>query len=91
MPGRTLDSFGITDIGFIKLDVEGSELEVLKGATESLVNSGLPKILFESWDPWRMPEAIKMRSDLFSFLDSIGYKVVPIRRYSEMFLATSKG
>lgn len=33
---RTLDSFHITDCNFINLDVQGYELEVLKGATETL-------------------------------------------------------
>ena len=32
----TIDSFGINDIDLIKIDVEGYEMEVLKGATEAL-------------------------------------------------------
>ena len=28
-----LDGFGFTDVGFVKIDVEGYELEVLHGAT----------------------------------------------------------
>lgn len=33
---RTLDSFGLTDVRFIKVDVEGSEREVLDGARTTI-------------------------------------------------------
>jgi len=36
---RTLDSFGLTNIGFIKMDVENNEFHVLKGALQTLENS----------------------------------------------------
>jgi FkbM family methyltransferase len=33
---RTLDSFNFTDVDYIKIDVEGDELAVLQGSTETL-------------------------------------------------------
>lgn len=36
VPVRTIDSFEFTEIGFIKIDVEGYELEVLKGAKDTI-------------------------------------------------------
>jgi len=36
VPMRTLDSFDYTDIGFIKIDVEGYEYKVLLGAKETI-------------------------------------------------------
>ncbi len=44
---RTLDSFGLQGVGFIKMDVEGNELEVLRGGMETLQRSGHPPILME--------------------------------------------
>jgi FkbM family methyltransferase len=36
VPLRTLDSFGLTDVGLIKMDVEGHEQAVLEGAQQTL-------------------------------------------------------
>jgi FkbM family methyltransferase len=42
----TLDSFELKNISFIKIDVENNELNVIKGASETIKNS-YPRILFE--------------------------------------------
>ena len=80
---KTLDSYDIQNIGFVKLDVEGNELNVLKGAKETLIRSGRPKILFES------NEGID--EELFEYIKSdmgLGYRaIVAIRGVGNMFLA----
>lgn len=43
---RTLDSFGFTDITFIKIDVEGHETSAIKGAAESIARMK-PSLLVE--------------------------------------------
>ena len=43
---RTLDSFGFSDVHFIKADVEGSEREVLDGARETIARDR-PALLLE--------------------------------------------
>ena len=77
---RTLDSFEITNIGFIRIDVNGKE--VLMGSLETLKNSNYPTILFKSCN-----EPKNLRDDLFSYIYSIGYKIINIINYSDMFLA----
>jgi FkbM family methyltransferase len=37
VPVKTLDSYDLKDVGFIKIDVEGWEEEVLKGATKTIL------------------------------------------------------
>ena len=70
---RTLDSIMIEHIRLIKIDVEGMELDVIKGGLETLKKNGYPPILFESWESrdWFLPR----RQELFSFLESLGYEV----------------
>ena len=46
VPLRPLDDYGLEDVGFVKLDVEGHEFEVLKGAEETLARCG-PTLLVE--------------------------------------------
>lgn len=36
VPGRRLDDLGVTDVGFVKIDVEGHELAVLRGGRETI-------------------------------------------------------
>jgi FkbM family methyltransferase len=44
---RTLDSYRIVDVDFMKIDVEGHEIELLKGARETLTRYR-PRILAEA-------------------------------------------
>lgn len=43
---RTLDSYGFTDVGFIKIDVEGFETAVVQGAAET-IRQERPTLLVE--------------------------------------------
>jgi FkbM family methyltransferase len=69
----TLDSFGITDVRLIKLDVEGIEIKVLRGARETIAASGYPPILFASWEDQVLPLRKTARAELLAELDKLGY------------------
>jgi FkbM family methyltransferase len=76
---RTLDSFQLREIGFVKMDVENNELNVLRGALDTLRESNYPPILFESND--RDPV-------LFGFLkEALKYKVIQVGGVNNMYLA----
>jgi FkbM family methyltransferase len=77
---KTLDRFNITNISFIKMDVEDNELNVLQGALNTLKNSNYPKILFES---------NTYNEKLFNFLKELNYTIITINGVSNMFLASS--
>jgi len=90
VPITTLDSFQLDNIGLIKMDVEGFEKNVLEGGLETLKRNGYPKILFESWRESRDQEGIpatKLRKELFDYVRSIGYDIIPVRGWDEMFIA----
>lgn len=85
---NTLDSYNLTNIGFIKIDVEGHEKEVLEGSVETIKRNNYPKILFESWDEHHEKNnypAIKLQKELFNFITSLGYKIIKIGQ--DMYLA----
>lgn len=71
---RSLDSFlldrpGISKIDWMKLDVEGAELEVLKGA-ETTLRCDRPKILVENHEF----QVKGIENQVREFLDTLGYK-----------------
>lgn len=71
---KTLDSFNLKDIDFIKLDVEGHELKVLMGA-KYLIEKYSPTIVIEengSQVLWGKGK----ENDALDYLISLNYKIV---------------
>ena len=90
VPVRTLDSFELDNIGIIKIDVEGYELQVIQGAVKTLIRNNFPPILFESWRP-ETPAKEQLRRELFAFISSLGYTIRPVPGWTwdDMFIATA--
>jgi len=59
-------------VNFIKIDVEGMELQVIKGAKQLLENSHFPTVLLEAWDAHWFKD---QREELISFLEGLGYQL----------------
>lgn len=84
---KCLDDFGLEQVGFLKLDVEGYELNVIKGSIATLSDSDYPPFIFEVWpNEWYSSS----RKELFDFVEELEYKISPIANYNNMFLATRK-
>jgi hypothetical protein len=73
----TLDEFlssaGLTDVHFVKLDVEGAELDVLKGASNLLRQSSRPVFMVEVYDIRTQPWGYAAR-DIVRFLAERGFE-----------------
>jgi FkbM family methyltransferase len=73
----TLDAIGsqlgLTKVDFVKLDVEGAELEVLKGALGVLQTIPRPVLLVEVYDIRTQPWGYKAR-EIVQFLDNQGFR-----------------
>jgi FkbM family methyltransferase len=68
-----LDYLAFDNVRLIKVDVEGHELEVLKGGIETIKANDYPPIIFEAWD-WK-PWFQEKRKTLFDYLEGHGYKI----------------
>ncbi|MBK6685357.1 MAG: FkbM family methyltransferase [Deltaproteobacteria bacterium] len=68
VPLRPFDSFHLSDLGFVKIDVEGHELAVLQGATQTLATSH-PVVLIEVEERHKSGAVQAVRQ----FLEPLGY------------------
>jgi FkbM family methyltransferase len=66
---RTLDSYNLTNISLIKIDVEGHEYDVFEGARETIIREK-PIVYFETWN--HIPE---FRDKVIHLLNSWDMKV----------------
>ncbi len=69
---KKLDNLEIDNIIFIKIDVEGMELDVLKGSISTLYKNNFPPILYEAWSHEWFAEK---KRELENFLINMGYSI----------------
>lgn len=76
VPRVTIDGLGLSDVRFLKIDVEGHELPALRGAAETIDRDG-PVLLIE------VEERIQPVAPIIDLLDEWGYRgyVLPEREW----------
>lgn len=83
----TIDNLTLDNVRLIKIDVEGLELDVIKGAQETILRSNYPSLIFESWTQHEWWD--EKREELFSYVKDLGYEISS--PYENNFLAVYKG
>lgn len=82
IPCETIDSWGLPSLGFLKLDVEGSEPDVLDGALRTLARCR-PIVLFENkafWTRYGKPADAP-----HAILSSLGYRHLQTISHDEIW------
>lgn len=87
---KTLDSYNFKNVGFIKIDVEGYEEEVLRGGLLTIIQNNYPPILFECWDVGKSTMTHEKHDSLFNLLETLGYKIFEYWGDFETHLAVHK-
>lgn len=82
-----LDDFIFVDLGLVRIDVEGQEVDVLRGAIRTL-QLHHPRILIRVWtSDWILLE----RTGLIGYVESLGYRVRQVSGFSRVLLAEPLG
>ncbi len=85
---RPLDVFSFEDVRLLKIDVEGMELEVLRGAHRMIETNNFPPVLFELWNEATMPAFVDQNQSVINHLIGLGYHV---QRIGELGIAQFGG
>jgi FkbM family methyltransferase len=73
---ETLDSFKLPGVRFIKIDVEGAELDVVKGAARTIAQSR-PVVAFEFGPPGYAAYGVNPE-EMYGFFEGLGYVLFSI-------------
>lgn len=83
---RSLDSFNLTNIGLIKIDIEGYEYYAVKSGIGTIIRNKYPPLLIEIWTPEQFESFFKdddkrliyieRQRNLLDLLHELGYEMI---------------
>ena len=78
-----IDDYNIIDTYFLKINSDNNHINILKGASNTLINSNYPPFIFNI-DKTK----VEYNSILFEYIKSLGYKIVNILNVDDYILAS---
>lgn len=78
---RTLDSYGLQDISFIKIDVQGADGEVIMGALDT-IRRCQPVVVFE-WEDGLSANFNVSFQNIQNEFDKLNYHISPLKTHNE--------
>jgi FkbM family methyltransferase len=90
MLAHTIDEYDCKNVGFIKIDVEGMEEKVLRGAINTIKNNNYPPILFELFEVGDYMPQEKFDSFVNFITIELGYEIIWYYGDSRTHLAVHK-
>ena len=84
---KTLDSYHFTNVDFIKIDTQGSELDILQGAKQTLLGNNC--VLNIEIEQKNQSQAEKGKP-IFDFMESIGFEKLKRFKRDEVLFAKRK-
>jgi len=90
MHKMVIDDLKIKNVGLIKTDTEGFDLQVLKGSIQTIKDNNYPPILFECWKVGYLGMTQEKHDEIFDFLKKLGYTIFEYWGDDETHLAIHK-
>jgi len=79
-PARTLDSYNLNDLAFLRIDAQGADGEVIVGASET-IRRCRPVIVFE-WEDELSKNFRVSQADVHGLLESEGYSIEILKEHN---------
>jgi hypothetical protein len=79
-PARTLDSYNLNDLAFVRIDAQGADGEVIVGAAET-IRRCRPVIVFE-WEDELSKNFRVSKADVERQLESEGYSIEILKEHN---------
>lgn len=79
-----VDQLSLERLNFVKIDVEGMELEVIKGGMEAIAKFR-PLLYYETLEAFRINRGFDIYNQIFSLLKDLGYQQFAIAKNAQLF------
>lgn len=88
LEAKIIDDYDLKNVGLIRIDLDGMEENVLRGAIGTIVKNDYPPIVFKMKEPSNYTMTITKFESMMYFLDTICYNCMSNYGHEDYYLAT---